>query len=47
MIGAIVKGKDMDEHIRSVVRTTLGHYSRDDRYFLARTPMGLLVFDIA
>ena len=46
MKGTIIRGKVMDEGLQMIVSNTLGHFAIDDSYFIAETPMGLLIFDV-
>ncbi len=46
MEGTIIKGKRMSRWMQDLVVDTLGSFGADEDYFVAKTPMGLLIFDV-
>jgi len=46
MEGTIIKGKRMRIYLQDLVVETLGSFDVNADYFMAKTPMGLLIFNV-
>ena len=46
MEGTIIKGERMPKYLRDLTFETLGGYDSTGDYFVAKTPIGILIFNV-